>query len=315
MANEKKEKNEAIPMGGSTTDGTKIKVSAENAVAIPELKKKKVSPVSIVILVVAALLIALLVGAGVLFAFATTDNMPSAPVVKSEMSTVIKDSALEMISDKKITFTSDEVNLFLNTLVENSSDRLAENGVTIKDLFVVINNDKATIYCRAVYKGITWPIKAVAEISFDDPYIVVGFSSASIGKLNFSTDKLIEYFGKGFESEDISVHNGFIYYDTTTFNDKLSDLTLEALGLTPSDITSDSEDGDSNDDEGFSWSKWWNSFIGGISNTFKDWAAKLISDFIHDIHFEDVKILNDEIVLNVSFGEKEAESSTADSAA
>lgn len=310
MANEKKE-NIPVPLGGD--------VSEEKALSTDTKKKKKVSPVAIAISAVAALLVILGISAGVLFALATSDTMPNAPVVTTDMSTLIKDSAMEMLQDKKISFTSDEVNLCLKTLVENSSETLEKNGVKVKDLFVVINNDKATIYCRAVYKGITWPIRAVADVHYDDPYIVIGFSSASIGKLELPTDLLMEYVGKNVAVEDISVHNGFIYYDTTTFNDKLSDLTLNALGLTPSDINSDSEEENSSDDEGFSWSKWWNNFIGGIADTFKDWAAKLISDFIHDINFKDIKILDNQIVLEVTFAEETADNadntSSADAAA
>ena len=294
MANEKKENN-SIASEETSIEKKNIQSETKN--------KKKLSPAVIAISAAAALLVVLVVSLGVLFALATSDTMPKAPLVSTDMSTLIKDSAIEMIKDKKITFTSDEVNLCLKTLVEKSSETLEKNGIRVKDLFVVINNDKATIYCRAVYKGITWPIRAVADINYDDPYIVVGFSSASIGKLELPTNLLMEYVGDNIAVTDISVHNGFIYYDTTTFNDKLSDMTLNALGLKPSDIESGNEDGNSNDDGSFSWSKWWQNFIGGISDTFKDWAAKIISDFIHDISFKDIKIIDNEIILEVAFDE------------
>ncbi|MDD6395967.1 MAG: hypothetical protein PUB37_07310 [Firmicutes bacterium] len=294
MANEKKENN-SIASEETSIEKKNIQSETKN--------KKKLSPAVIAISAAAALLVVLVVSLGVLFALATSDTMPKAPLVSTDMSTLIKDSAIEMIKDKKITFTSDEVNLCLKTLVEKSSETLEKNGIRVKDLFVVINNDKATIYCRAVYKGITWPIRAVADINYDDPYIVVGFSSASIGKLELPTNLLMEYVGDNIAVTDISVHNGFIYYDTTTFNDKLSDMTLNALGLKPSDIESGNEDGNSNDDGSFSWSKWWQKFIGGISDTFKDWAAKLISDFIHNISFKDIKIIDNEIILEVAFDE------------
>ncbi len=312
MANEKKENN-SIPLGGD--------VSEEKNLSTDIKKKKKVKPWVIVVSAIAALLVILGVSVGVLFALATSDTMPNAPVVTTDMNTLIKDSAMEMIKEKKITFTSDEVNLCFKMLVEKSSETLEKNGIRIKDLFVVINNDKATIYCRAVYKGITWPIRAVADIHYDDPYIVVGFSSASIGKLDLPTDLLIEYAGKGLSVEDLSVHNGFFYYDTTTFNDKLSDMTLDALGLKLSDIESDSdnsgeEDSSSSENEGFSFSKWWKNFVDGISDSFKDWAAKLISDFIHDIKFKDIKIIDNEIVLEVSFQEETTDTAnTADDTA
>ncbi|MGN0473704.1 MAG: hypothetical protein ACI4IJ_01310 [Acutalibacteraceae bacterium] len=294
MANEKKENN-SIASEETSIEKKNIQSETKN--------NKKLSPAVIAISAAAALLVVLVVSLGVLFALATSDTMPKAPLVSTDMSTLIKDSAIEMIKDKKITFTSDEVNLCLKTLVEKSSETLEKNGIRVKDLFVVINNDKATIYCRAVYKGITWPIRAVADINYDDPYIVVGFSSASIGKLELPTNLLMEYVGDNIAVTDISVHNGFIYYDTTTFNDKLSDMTLNAFGLKPSDIESGNEDGNSNDDGSFSWSKWWQNFIGGISDTFKDWAAKIISDFIHDISFKDIKIIDNEIILEVAFDE------------
>lgn len=308
MANEKKDKSEAIPMGGSKSDGTKVVVKKAEDIAVgkTDKPKKKVNAVTVVILAVAALLIVSAASIGILFSLATTDTMPKAPLVTADMSTVIKDSAVEMLNDQKITFTSDEVNLFLKTLAEKSADKLESNGVRIKDLFVVIADDKATLYCRATYKGITWPIKAVANISYDDPYVVVGFSSAYVGKLELSTDKLMGYVEKNLNSNDISIHNGFIYYDTTTFNDKLSDMTLEALGLTAEDIDPDANDSSDGEEE-FFLSKWWNNFIKGISDSLKNWAAGVVSDFIHEINFDDVKIINNEIVINVSFGEQDIE--------
>lgn len=310
MANEKKENNSI-----SSEETLIEKKDLESGTA----NKKKLSPAVIAISAAAALIVVLLVSLGVLFALATSDTMPKAPLVSTDMPTLIKDSAIEMVKDKKITFTSDEVNLCLKTLVEKSSETLEKNGIRVKDLFVVINNDKATIYCRAVYKGITWPVRAVADIHYDDPYIVVGFSSASIGKLDLPTDLLMEYVGDNIAVTDISVHNGFIYYDTTTFNDKLSDMTLDALGLKPSDIESGNEGGGSNEDGSFSWSKWWQNFIGGISDTFKDWAAKIISDFIHNISFKDIKIIDNEIILEVAFDEEKSDTAgstvSADAAA
>ncbi len=308
MANENKENN-PIPLGGNIVQGNSASTEMQTST------KKKVSPVVIVISVIAAILVVLAIAVGVIFALATSDTMPKAPKVSTDMSTLIKDSALEMLQEKKISFTSDEVNLCLQMLVEKSSDKLEENGIKVNDLFVVINNDKATIYCRAVYKGITLPIRAVVNINYDDPYIVIGFTSASIGKLELPTDLLIEYAGKNINVEDISIHNGFIYYDTTTFNDKLSDITLNALGLTSSDVAEEEEN--SENEEGFSLSKWWNDFIGGISDSFKDWAAKLVSDIIHEINFKDVKILDDQIVIEVDLSKADtAENTTsADTAA
>lgn len=303
MANEYKEKNDAIPMGGSKSDGTKVitQKSDDALTAKNDKPKKKVNAAAIAILSVTALLIVSVVSLVILFALATTDTMPKAPLVTTDMPTVIKDSAIEMLKEKKITFTSDEVNLLLKTLTEKSSDKLEKNGIRIKDLFVVITDDKATFYCRALYKGVTWPIKAVANISYDAPYIVVGFSSANVGKLEIPTDKLVDYVGGSINSKDISVHNGFIYYDTTTFNDTLSDMTLETLGLTVEDIE---KENDASPNEGFSLGKWWNNFIKGISDSFKNWAARVVSDFIHDIYFDDVKIIDNQIVINVSFEEQ-----------
>ena len=143
-----KETNQAIPLGGNTSDGGTVVPSVSNTtVAVaesPQPPAKKNNAIVFVILGLAALLFVCAIGAGVLFLFATTDTMPKAPEVTTDMNTVIKDSAMEMISDKKISLNSDEINLFLQMLVEKSSEKLAENGVQINDFFSVVANDKMT---------------------------------------------------------------------------------------------------------------------------------------------------------------------------
>lgn len=306
-------KNEAIPMGGTTADGASVSVRGKGEISpLPqggEPSKKKNHVIVFVILGIAALLIAAAVALGVLFVFATTDTMPKAPQVTADMSTVIKDSALEMIKEKKITFDSDEINLFLKTLAEKSEDKLEENGMRLNDLFAVVNDDKATIYCRMNYKGVTWPIRATADVSYDDPYIVINLHSASIGKIDLPEKKLMEYFVKVANIEDISIHNNFIYYDTTNFNDKISQVALTELGLTIEDVQGDSTDEDK--DSGFSIKKWWDNLFKGVSDSIKNWAAKVVSDFIHNIKFQDVKIIDNELVIRVTFDEEAPSDSQA----
>lgn len=301
-----KDNNQAIPLGGSTADGSSVVPTTGGDVSVavmppPEAPRKKNHAVVFVILGLFALLVAAAVAAGVLFMFATTDTMPKAPEITTDMSTVVKDSALEMIKDKKISFNSDEINLFLETLVNNSSEKLAENGIQVNDLFAVVANDKVTLYCRMNYKGITWPIKAVADLSYDDPYIVIGIKSANIGKLDLPTDMVIDFFGKYYVSDNITMHNGFIYYDTTDFNDQLSDVALSALGLTVEEKQDDAGD----EDQGFSIKKWWNNLVGKVKSSVKNWAAKVVDDFIHDIEFQDVKVIDNEVVINVTFQQDE----------
>lgn len=297
-------KNEAIPMGGSTADGTTVTAANANTAVMtaPEgdsgVPQKKNHAVVFVILGIAALLIATAVALGVLFVFATTDTMPKAPEITTDMSTVVKESALEMIKDKKISFNSDEINLFLKTLADKSEDKLAENGMQINDLFAVVSNDKATIYCRMNYKGVTWPIKVIADVSYDDPYIVISLHSANLGKLDLPEERIMNYFSKVVDIDNISIHNNFIYYDTTDFNDQISEVALSELGLTVEEVQDDTEE-----NQGFSLKKWWNNFTKGISNSVKGWAANIVSDFIHDIKFEDVKIIDNELVIKVTFEE------------
>ena len=260
------------------------------------------------------LIVVVVIGAGVVLFLATRDEMPSAPEVKSEMSDVIVDSALQLLSEKEISFNSDEVNLFLQVLneksaektaehgieisdlfsVEKSAEKTAEHGIEISDLFSVIANDKATIYCRAKYKGITWPIRAVAKLSFDDPYIIISLESAYVGSLSLPSEMLVTYFGKYAVSDNISIYNGMIYYDTTEFNDKISEVTIKQLGLEVDEIK-DNEDENKNAIE-----HWWN----GVKDWFKNWAAGIVSDMIHDVKFKNVTIIDNEIVISVSYAEE-----------
>jgi len=333
------EKNVVIPLGGSTSDGEHVQPSVSTAqstasadLSSPKQKSgkaqsagsnemlqksgkatalksgaggkstpdepKKPGVAMKIFGAIGALLLFLIVvvviGAGVVLFLATRDEMPSAPEVKSEMSDVIVDSALQLLSEKEISFNSDEVNLFLQVLNEKSAEKTAEHGIEISDLFSVIANDKATIYCRAKYKGITWPIRAVAKLSFDDPYIIISLESAYVGSLSLPSEMLVTYFGKYAVSDNISIYNGMIYYDTTEFNDKISEVTIKQLGLEVDEIK-DNEDENKNAIE-----HWWN----GVKDWFKNWAAGIVSDMIHDVKFKNVTIIDNEIVISVSYAEE-----------
>ncbi len=243
------------------------------------------------------LLVVSVIGGVVLLFLATRDEMPTAPEIKSDITTIAVDSALDALKDQEIRLNSDELNLFLNMVKEKSADKTAEHGVEIIDLFTVVASDKATIYSRIKYKGITWPVRAVAKLSFDDPYIIVSMEKAYLGSLNLPSEKIIEFVGKYIVNDNISVHNGMIYYDTTEFNDKITEVTIKQLGLEV-DEREVQDDQDKNAIE-----KWWNNFVDGITGWFKNWAAGLVSDIIHDLKFKNVTIIDNEVVIQVSYAE------------
>jgi len=316
------EKTLAIPLGGSTVDGERVNASGtpadsdsatrqtsgksqprENGGAIQKSAKSGTfdsgdgssqhdKPKKNVLLrifgalgaLIIFLLVVAVIGAGVLLFLGTRDEMPKAPEVKSEMSDVIIDSALELISDKRITFNSDEINLFLNTLVEKSAEKTSEYGVEIDDLFSVVANDKATFYCRMRYKGFSWPVRASAKLSYDDPYIVISLENAYVGNIGLPSDILVKYFEKVVVSDNISVHNGMIYYDTTEFNDKIAEVTIKQLGL----------EVDKNNEQDKSW---WQS----VKDWFKEKTAGIVSDMIHNVKFENTTIIDNEVVIQVSY--------------
>lgn len=318
------EKSLAIPLGGSTADGEHVDPTASPADSGDAVKQKsgkakggaiqksakseviaadsgnpeqpdqpKKPNVAVRILrafgaLILFLVVAAVVGGGVLLFLGTRDEMPKAPEVKAEMSDVIIDSAMELISDKRITFNSDEVNLFLNTLVEKSAEKTSEYGVEIDDLFSVVANDKATFYCRLRYKGFSWPIRASAKMSYDDPYIVISLESAYVGNISIPSELIVKYFEKFVVSDNISVHNGMIYYDTTEFNDKIAEVTIKQLGL---------EVDKSNQED----KSWWQS----VKDWFKEKTAGIVSDMIHNIQLENVTIIDNEIVIQVTY-DKEA---------
>lgn len=320
------DKTLAIPLGGSTADGEPVRPtsgpveSAATGAPVPEQKSgkavvpsdsgnlqvgtggavskpgepKKPSVVKRLFAAFGALIIFLLVviviGAGVLYFLATRDEMPTAPEIKAEMSNVIIDSAVEMISDKQISFNSDEINLFLKTLVEKSAEKAAEHGIEVDDLFSVVANDKITFYCRMRYKGIALPVKAVASLSYDDPYVVISLDSAYIGKVGLPTDMIVNYFGENVVSDNISIHNGMIYYDTNEFNDKITEVTIKELGL----------EVDKNNEEDKSW---WQS----VKDWFKEKTAGIVSDMIHNVKFKNVTIIDNNVIISVSYEKAEAE--------
>lgn len=325
--------NEAIPMGGSTADGTSVTtqvapqtsettpVYAAGAITEPdgsEPPRKKTNIAVVLILGLFGLLVVAAILLGIVFLFATTDTMPKAPVVTGDMQSVVKESAIEMIKDKKISFNSNDVNIFLGQAADSAKDKLAEEDIQINDLFAVINNDKATLYSRVNYKGITLPIKATADVSFDDPYIIIHLHSAYVGKLSLPQQEILKHLEGVTSVENVTFRNGMIYFDTTNFNDQMTDLALSELGLKPEDVGADTDnDTDSTEgNKGFSIKKWFSNLVGGVKNTVKNWMAQKVSSLIHDVHFEDVKILDDQLVIDVTFNEEApAEETTTDAAA
>lgn len=323
------EKSLAIPLGGSTSDGSRVEpgeavsqksgkaaaagststlqksgksgssgkldVGGKSGGDLSEKQKPKIGQRILfgIIGLIAFLLVISVIGAGVLFFMATRDDLPTAPEVNSTMSDILVDSALEMFTEHKITVNSDEINFLLGTLVEKSSEKLASYGFEVKDLFSVVANDKATLYGRVRYKGITWPLRAVAKVSYDNPYIVVSIENAYVGKLKLPREMLIEYFGKTAVSENLSVHSNLIYYDTTSFNDKLSEVAIKQLGLEVDEIKGN------NDEDEFFIVRWWNNMVDGVKN----WAAGKVSDFIHDINFDNVTIIDNNLEIRVSFSD------------
>ena len=230
------------------------------------------------------LIVVAVIGGAVLFFFATRDEIPSAPEIKTDTTTVAVDSALEAIKSNEIRLNSDEINLFLQMVKEKSVEKAAEHGIEITDLFSVLANDKATVYCRLKYKGITWPVRAVAKLSFDDPYIIISMEKAYLGSLNLPSENIIEFVGNYIVNDNISVYNGMIYYDTTKFNDMITEVTIKQLGL----------EVDKSDEENKSW---WQS----VKDWFKEKTAAIVSDIIHDLKFKNVTIVDNEIVISVSY--------------
>ena len=50
-------------------------------------------------------------------------------------------------------------------------------------------------------------------------------------------------------------------------------------------------------------SKWWDNLVDGIAGWFKNWAAGIVSDLIHDLKFKNVTIIDNELVITVSYAE------------
>ena len=315
------EKTLAIPLGGVTEDGQQVHPtsgsveSAASGSSQPEQKNakamvgsyasetldvqgtssqpdepKKPGIAGRIVRTLGAMIIFLLViaviGGAILFFLATRDEMPSAPEIKTDMKTVATDSAWEAIKNKEIRLNSDEINLFLSTVKEKSAEKAAEHGIEIIDLFSVIAGDKATIYSRIKYKGITWPVKVVAKLGFDDPNIIISVDKAYIGKVDLPSEKIINFVGNYIVNDNISVYNGMIYYDTTEFNDQITEVTIKQLGL---------EVDDSNPDE----KSWWQK----VKDWFKEKTANFVSDVIHDLKFKNVTIIDNEIVITVTYAE------------
>ena len=332
------EKTLAIPLGGSTADGEQVNPTAgpvESAASgVPEQKsgkaqtesrqnsaksmvrqsestalsengkpgkEKKPSVVGRLFAALGALIIFLVVvaviGGVIMFFLATRDEMPSAPEVTAKMSDVVVDSAIEALRTKEIHLNSDEINLFLSTVKEKSKDKAAEHGIEIVDLFSVIAGDKVTIYSRIRYKGFTWPVRAVARVSYDDPMIIISIDKSYIGNLTLPSEMIMDFVGRNIENENISVYNGMIYYDTTKFNDMITEVTIKQLNL-------EVDEKQKNDDEDKNAvSKWWDNLVDGIAGWFKNWAAGIVSDLIHDLKFKNVTIIDNELVITVSYAE------------
>ena len=128
---EQKSAKSQVGQSVAEQDGNKTPEVAGN-IASKSDEPKKPGIVSRMFKALGALIIFLLVvsviGGVVLLFLATRDEIPSAPEIKTDMKTVVTDSAWEAIKEKEIRLNSDEVNLFLSTVKEKSAEKPRRKG-------------------------------------------------------------------------------------------------------------------------------------------------------------------------------------------
>ncbi|MDR1001961.1 MAG: hypothetical protein LBL82_01635 [Oscillospiraceae bacterium] len=242
--NNRPSSDEAIPLfgGGEAPSSPSSPVSAheayiptkeevEKAVANAPRKNKKKSKGKKILLWAASLLVLLLLAAGVCTGLALYDNMPPAPTETSSVEDVMQKSMKALISGEKLTLTSADLNALISEELEKAEASLLSQGITLKETFVVMSDNGATLYIRADYKKITLPVRVRFNVSFDTPNVVITLDSVKIGYLSIPDSIANRILTSLASQSGMEAGDGVLFLDTTLLNDAIIAAVRENAGI------------------------------------------------------------------------------------
>lgn len=203
---------------------TKEEVEAAGSNVKEHKAKKKKSVAKRIFSVLLTIIVLLAAAAGVLYFAATYDDMPAAPEETTKIEDVITKTVTGLIgSEKSVELASGDMNAILHKVTPKFEETLSASDMALKESFVVMADNKATVYARIKYKGITLPVRVQMDIRFNTPHVVLDIENIKIGKLSLSHSLIAKALAVVELPENMKVENGFIYYDTTALNGILID--------------------------------------------------------------------------------------------
>lgn len=205
-------------------------------------KKKMALPLKIVIIVLAVVIgLALILGIAGLVVInrATTDNMPENTTTPSDMTVFIAESALEILSQDKITVTGGDMDLVLSKVMESANNSLPED-YQISELFCVLAEDKGTIYARIAVKKVTLggitlnldtvlPVSAHFDVSMQDANLVLNLEEIKCGEITIPNSIIKAATSSVTLPEGIAMQGTEIYYDISGLDAKLDAAITDAI--------------------------------------------------------------------------------------
>lgn len=187
-----------------------------------QVKKKRGKLLKGLIITFASLIFILVITAGILFFLLVYDDMPAAPTETTKTFDIVYDTLDEFTSDSgRMEFTTSEVNGLYEKVKPSIESAVESIGATLKESFIVINDNKVTYYARVNYKGITLPVRIILNIKFDDPYACVVINKIKVGQFSVPESFVAKFLA------DVDYPEGIVFdksnvefrYNTENLND------------------------------------------------------------------------------------------------
>lgn len=159
----------------------------------------------------------------------TSDSLPEAPVIETDVKAVSTDAAVSLIATSKTTIDTDELNCLLEEFRPVLNGALEEEGIDLvfNDLFGKLEENLLTVYSRTVYKDTPVYLTMSAEIDYMDPYVLIYVSDIKLGAVSVPVKPIMKLIDSDMLPKELTVLGRRLVYDTSGISDKLRDVASQ----------------------------------------------------------------------------------------
>lgn len=154
-----------------------------------QTKKKRGKVLKGIIIAFVSLIMLVVIAAGILFFLLIYDDMPKAPTEIPSTGTVVYNTVVEFATDSgRMQFSTSELNGIYAKIKPTLESAVASFGAELRESFVLVSDNKLTFYARLYYKGITFPVRIILNVHYEDPYACVVINKITVGKFEVPTE-------------------------------------------------------------------------------------------------------------------------------